>query len=229
MIILFDIDDTLMDHSGAVLAATNALHKRVGSENSAATFHRTWTAAIRRYYDRFLLGEISYDAQRRARIRETVDPALSDTAADQLFEHYLATYEAHWASFPDVRPCLDSLSGYRLGIVSNGQRVQQRKKLGQMGIADMFDSIVISEECGFAKPDARIFHQACSALDEVPPKAVYVGDMYDVDASAARGAGLTGIWLDRTRKAGDSHRAPIIQSLAGLEQIVESVDRRGAG
>jgi putative hydrolase of the HAD superfamily len=82
-------------------------------------------------------------------------------------------------------------------VISNGQAAQQRSKLERTGILDRFDRVLISEECGCAKPNAAIFHRACSMVDESPQQSVYVGDLYDVDAVAARAAGLTGIWLDR--------------------------------
>jgi len=55
------------------------------------------------------------------------------------------------------RGVLDNLSRYRLGVVSNGQAHQQRMKLQRTGISGKFDCIVISEECGYAKPNPEIF------------------------------------------------------------------------
>jgi len=103
MVILFDLDDTLVDHSTALRAATETLHKSVDSSLPLERFSVAWTASHRKNFDLYLAGALSYDAQRRARVRETIDPTLSDEAADQVFATYLAGYEAAWSLFSDVQ------------------------------------------------------------------------------------------------------------------------------
>ena len=219
MLILFDIDDTLLDHEAAERAAATFLYKSITASAPLEEFLGTWSEALERHFARYLTGEVSYQGQRRDRMREVVDASLSDEGADRIFAGYLACYEASWALYPDVVPCLDGLSQYRLGVISNGQGDQQRKKLARTGIADRFECIVISEECGCAKPDAAIFLRACTLLGERPGSAVYVGDRYDIDAQAARAAGLQGIWLDRKGKATAGHAPPIIGALGGLRDL----------
>jgi putative hydrolase of the HAD superfamily len=214
MLILFDIDDTLLDHSGAVRSAAMTLHEITGPPMGVEEFLLHWAAALERHFGRYLAGEITYQGQRRARVREVIDATLSDDAADQLFSRYLAAYEGAWSLFPDVRPCLGQLSQHRLGVISNGQTHQQRKKLMQTGIADRFECILISEECGCAKPSEDIFLRACAATGASPVNALYVGDQYELDAEAARRAGLLGVWLDRHGKATPRHSPPVIRTLA---------------
>lgn len=50
---------------------------------------------------------------------------------------------------------------YKLGLISDGRSITQRNKLKAVGIEQLFDRIIISEEFGSAKPDQRnfqIFH-----------------------------------------------------------------------
>ncbi len=222
MIIFFDIDDTLVDHGSAIRAAVETLHQSAAVTVSLEEFSLAWTAALKRHFDRYLAGELSYESQRRARVRDTIDPTLSDNACDRMFAVYVASYEANWSLFSDVKPCLEGLATYRLGIISNGQTAQQRLKLERTGIAGKFEGVIISEDCGCTKPSAAIFHRACALVGESPERSVYVGDSYDIDAVGAREAGLTGIWLDRTRKAYESHVPPVIHSLADLEHVLEA-------
>jgi putative hydrolase of the HAD superfamily len=222
MVIFFDIDDTLLDHRKAMRAATIALHTRLGLPISTQDFLSRWYAAHSRYYPRYLNGEMSVTAARRARIRETIDCALSDLEADDLFASYLASYEASWNLFSDVMPCLNRLSSFRIGVISNGHSEEQRRKLACFGLTDRFEHVLISDECGFPKPRPEIFAAACSAVHLAPSEAVYVGDQYAIDATAARNAGLRGIWLDREGTATSEHLPPIIQSLDYL--IPESLE-----
>lgn len=220
MLILFDIDDTLLDHKAAERHAAALLYTSINPPVSLEEFLVKWADALERHFSRYLAGDVSYQGQRWDRVREVVESSLSDDAAEQLIADYLANYEAGWCLFPDVRPCLDGLSEHRIGVISNGQGHQQRKKLAQTGILDRFDCLLISEECGCAKPDSAIFVRACTQLGELPANSVYVGDRYDLDAQAARTAGLMGIWLDRGQQATARHAPPIIESLDGLRRLL---------
>jgi putative hydrolase of the HAD superfamily len=165
MLVLFDIDDTLIDHSTAVRAAVSELYWRIESPLPHDAFLASWLAAMREHYPRYLSGDLTYEDQRRARIRQTVDPRLPDRQADELFGIYFGAYEARWALFPDVRPCLDDLAGHHLGIISNGNGAEQRSKLRRTGIAKRFEVVHISADYGYAKPAPEIFRRACETAN----------------------------------------------------------------
>jgi len=86
---------------------------------------------------------------------------------------------------------------YRLGVVTNGIDRVQRSRLAASGLAPLFEVVVTSQGCGFAKPDPRILHVALDALHVSPRHAVYVGDDAAVDSAAARAAGVSFVWIDR--------------------------------
>jgi HAD superfamily hydrolase (TIGR01509 family) len=73
----------------------------------------------------------------------------------------------------------------------------QRSRLAASGLAPLFETVVTSEGCGYAKPDPRILHVALDALGVSPRHAVYVGDDPAVDGGAARAAGVPFVWVDR--------------------------------
>lgn len=224
MLVLFDLDDTLLDHAAALRSAATLLHGTVGSSMSLEEFLARWDEALERHFARYLAGEVSYQGQRRDRVRELIDASLSDEAADRLLTSYLAEYAASWSLYPDALPCLDALAEHRLGVITNGQGDQQRSKLTKTGIMDRFECVLISEECGFAKPDSMIFLRACSLLGERPENTVYVGDRYDLDAQAARMAGLRGVWLDRKGNATAEHEPPIIVTLDRLRMVLAEAE-----
>ena len=104
------------------------------------------------------------------------------------------------ASNPWGAPCLDALNGMRLGMISNGNADQQRRKLKATEIDQRFEIVVISSEVGIAKPDAGIFHEACRQMNVNPSDCIMVGDNWDRDVLGARLAGLRAIWLCRDRE-----------------------------
>jgi putative hydrolase of the HAD superfamily len=221
MVVLFDLDETLLDHAATERTAAAALHRIAQVSRPVEEFQAAWSEALERNFGRYVAGELSYQDQRRARVRDAVDPRLTDAAADRLLDHYLEAYLGASTLFADALPCLDRLAGrHRLGIVSNGNSHHQRTKLARCGIAARFEHILISEECGHHKPAPEIFARACALMGEPASRAVYVGDRYDVDAEGARRAGLRGVWLDRAGRAGAEHEPPIIASLDQLDALL---------
>jgi len=220
MIVFFDIDDTLIDHSRAMRTAAIRMHADLGMPVKFETFMADWLEAHRRHYPRFLAGELSYEALRRLRIRETVSADLRDEDADDLFATYMKTYRSAWAIFPDVMPCLDRLRSCTLGVISNGPSVEQREKLRALEIEDRFQHILISEECGCAKPAPQIFRRACQMVAASPNEVVYVGDHLEIDVCASRDAGLRGIWLNRLGRECHTGHFEVVGSLIELSDIL---------
>ncbi len=219
MVVFFDLDDTLIDHSAAMRSAAASLHTNLHLGGSTQDFIVAWQEAIDVYYPLYVTGVMTFETSRWARIRQTIDPGLADEEADRLFADYLVNYESAWTIFPDVLPCLDRLASVPLGIITNGQTGQQRSKLARFDLSRRFEHIFISEECGLRKPDREIFSAACNAAGVPPGDALHIGDSYEVDVCGARGAGLQGVWLDRQRSATASHRPPMMHSLEELISV----------
>jgi putative hydrolase of the HAD superfamily len=79
--------------------------------------------------------------------------------------------------------------GLRLAVVSNSDgRVAER--CAALGVIDYFEQVVDSALVGYAKPDPEIFGRALRMMELEPAEAVYVGDHYEHDVVAAKGAGL---------------------------------------
>jgi len=192
MLVLFDIDDTLIDHTAAMQSAATALHRDLGLKAPLLAFLADWGRSHEWHYARFLSGEISCDDMRRARIRETIDTNADDAAADRIFTRYFTAYEAHWSLFDDVGPALRRLSRHRLGILSNGPGREQRSKVEQMGISHLFEGIFISEECGIAKPDTEIFRFACAAPGGKTQKRFSCGGPLRPRCRSGSESGITG-------------------------------------
>ena len=198
--VLFDLDGTLLDHEGAASEAVVGLFPGVDEE----WLVRRWYELTEEAVDRYLAGELTFTAQRRLRILQLA-PELGlgdwdEARADAWLSRYVELYEAAWRPFPDARRVLDVLAtrGLRLGVITNGDAVQQRRKIEAIGLADVLPYVVASSEAGSAKPDTGIFRTACAGLGVPPDEAAYVGDRLVIDAKGAAAAGLTGIWLDRS-------------------------------
>jgi len=124
--------------------------------------------------------------------------------------------------YADTRVTLDRLRrrGYRLGVISNWE-AWLPALLAELGIADDFEHVVISGECGFEKPDARIFACALRESGYRPDEIVYVGDRPAHDVEPALTAGIRPILLDRIARYPESNQ---YQTIASLHELVLALD-----
>ncbi|MFF1925727.1 HAD family hydrolase [Streptomyces sp. NPDC058221] len=217
--VLWDVDDTLFDHTTASTAGMSGQLAAEGLPGEYATVEEAveaWHRLTRLHWARFSAGETDWQGQRRGRARDFLGRPLEDAEADAWFERHVAHYEAAWSLFADTVPVLDALAGtYRHAVLSNSALQQQHRKLTVLGVRDRFESLLCAAELGVSKPDARAFLAACEALALTPADVAYVGDEPDIDAGGAVAAGLTGIWLDR----GDRGGRPELVRITALEQL----------
>lgn len=231
-VVIFDIDGTLMDHLSAQQAGLEKLYGALEEAQrvSVDEFVAIWQREADRYWEQYRAGKITFIQQRLLRVKAVFDclgEYASDETAMRVFLMYLAEYEGSWRLYGDVLPCLDSLSAYRLAIISNGDSSHQRRKLERTGIASRFESVVISGDLGVYKPDPEIFERSLRELGVSAEEAVYVGDHLESDALGAREAGIWGIWLARGGYVGDPADlpVPVVTSLSQVNKVVAELEQ----
>jgi putative hydrolase of the HAD superfamily len=79
--------------------------------------------------------------------------------------------------------------GVGVGLLSNNSTAL-RDELTALGIADAFDSCVISAEIGVMKPDPAAYHAILEALEVPPERALFVDDS-PANVEGARAVGMT--------------------------------------
>ena len=214
--ILFDLDGTLIDQESASASAVQASGAELGLPLDGIA--QRWTASSTRHYARYQSRAITFSDQRRERVRDLVDRALSDAEADELFAGYLRLYEAGWALFPDTVPCLEQLraAGVAVGVLTNGDRAQQLQKLDRFDLAGYFDAIVCSSDLPHGKPHPIAYASAVRALGRKATDVIMVGDNLEHDVQGALAAGLPAVLRDR---AGE-HRGGGVATISGLDGLV---------
>jgi 2-haloalkanoic acid dehalogenase type II len=121
------------------------------------------------------------------------DCGYDQSIAQEAFEIFI-TARNQLELFADVRPALNSLrSRYVLASLSNGNA-----DLGRIGAADLFSVSLSAADVGAAKPDRRCFQRLVHDLRLEPHEVLYVGDDPVLDVEAARAAGLSTAWMNRT-------------------------------
>jgi putative hydrolase of the HAD superfamily len=119
---------------------------------------------------------------------------------------------------PDTLNTLNVLAerNYRLGVISNSNG-KILELLESVGLAAYFKVIVDSEIVGIRKPDPAIFDLALSALEVRPERAIYIGDLYEIDFLGATNAGINAVLFDPQ----DQHDSPDCLKINRLSQALE--------
>ncbi|BBY77805.1 haloacid dehalogenase [Mycolicibacterium parafortuitum] len=198
--VLFDLDDTLLDHRGAAADALRSWAVHAGLAMPYEELVTTWQVLERQYYDMYQRGQLTRTEQRRARVRALLSPdELTDRAADALFEAYWGFYRDAWRPFPDAEHAVRRAreAGLRVGILTNGDARDQRRKVAATALADFALPLFASSELPGAKPDPRAFEFSCRALGVSTAQCLMVGDSLVNDIEGARAAGLSAVLLDR--------------------------------
>lgn len=201
--VIFDLDNTLFDHTASATYAIRTWIPELGGTPSDELVAQ-WFVIEDRIYPQWLAGALTHQGQRRARLRDFL-PLLghpvppTDAELDQLFTGYLRHYRGSWTAFPDARPALEVArgNGWRIGVLTNGSTTQQNAKLAAIGLAELVDVVCTSESLGVSKPAPEAYLKTCEALGTEPADTLMIGDNLELDVVAARAAGLAARHLDR--------------------------------
>lgn len=200
--VFLDLDDTLYDYRGAMAGCEERLFALAG-EGLGVSVHRCRLAYRRAKADLYAnrpTDPAIFDWRERisnliARLGQTADPQYTEHLFVKLWDDFMSVIRP----YPDVVPALKALrlSGKRTAIISNGMREQQAAKVKQLGLSQLVDVEVYSEDVGTNKPDRAIFSRALSELGIRPEESVMVGDLCCVDVKGGRGASMFMCWLRR--------------------------------
>ena len=225
--IVFDIDGTLLNHEQALERALTKLYslmKKTIPHSRFDEFISTWKTKTNQYISEYLDGCLSFKQQRILRVQSVFNEwgyPLTPDKAMEVFKIYLYEYENNWTLYEDVVPSLIMLKNFPLGVISDGDGEQQRRKLAFTGIHSYFKSIVISGEVGLQKPHPKLFKKSAKELDLSLDEMLYIGDQLEKDALGAFNAGMQGVLINRTNQIHESSEIKIISKLTELPQIID--------
>ncbi len=207
--ILFDFDDTLLNSKKAEVNALSEFRKlykeiQVLSEEDLRV---KWKEVTKKAYDKYLNKEITFQKLRVERMKELFEicnTIISDEQAAEIYHDYQKHYENNWTLFDDAAELIDYCKDkYTLGIITNGDSNQQRKKIEKTGLDKIISNIFISGEVGHAKPEKEIFEVACKTMGVKPENCLMIGDKIEVDVQGGLNAGMKAVWMNRRNEKSD--------------------------
>lgn len=227
--VLFDLDDTLFDHSACTRAALAALRERVPAFRGipAGAFEGEHRRLLEELHLEVLAGRMTVDqarVERFGRLLALAGAMPAAGAAADAAAAYREAYLEHWKPVDGALDLLTALHGrVATGVVTNNVASEQHQKIAACGFGPLLDAVVISEEAGVTKPDPRIFRLALDQLGRPAAETVMIGDAWSTDIEGARAAGIRPIWFNRFGGASSDSSVPEIHSLSPASAVVSLI------
>jgi len=197
--LMFDADNTLIDFSGA---SKKAFWQTFEDYNCVCTpeMYETYQVINHKIWTSFEQGNITAKELRVKRFTDFFNAVnLSPAPPADFNKRYLANLVSKSENYDGVKEMLDKLRPhYRMSIITNGLKEVQRPRLRKLNLVQYFDSIIVSDEIGFAKPDERYFEIAYNSISNPPPKAntLVIGDNLKSDILGGIRYGLKTCWFN---------------------------------
>lgn len=181
--IVFDLDGTLADTSGDLLAAANACLSDYDpaallTAADAGTALRGGRAMLRLGLSR--LGP--------------VNEGEVDRQYPRLLDAYAAAISVHTRLYPGAMEAIAALrtAGHATAICTNKPEALARQLLTDLGVLKEFQSLVGADTLPVRKPDPEPLREAVRRAGGDPAHATLIGDS-DTDRNTARAAGVPSV------------------------------------
>ena len=192
--VIFDIDNTLYPYdpcnNAGVRVVFELLCHRFGISESvyekvisaAKKDVKSFNKGTAACHNRFLYFQ---------RICEYLD-IFSPELVIEMYTLFWSTYFDHMKLFPGAAELLRYLkaNGIKIGFCTDLTAHIQFKKIIILGISDIPDAVVTSEECGAEKPSPLMFENILKKLKVSAEETVMVGDSIEKDILGARESGI---------------------------------------
>ena len=213
--VIFDLDGTLADTSGDLIAAANACFEGLGHgamldpvEDALTAFHGG-RAMLRLGFER--LGE--------------VEGALIDAQYPLLLAHYAENIDVHTRLYPGAIEAIEALlaADYRLGVCTNKPEGLAETLLQRLGVRGSFDALIGADTLPVRKPDPAPYVAAVEQAGGAVAQSLLVGDT-ETDVRTAEAVGVPVVLVGfGPEGAGVARLTPdaILPEYGQLQRIVE--------
>ncbi|SEM83675.1 phosphoglycolate phosphatase [Loktanella fryxellensis] len=182
--VVFDLDGTLVDTSGDLIAAGNACFRDMGLGDLLDPA-RDQKTAVRGARAMLRLG-----LERAGQL----DDAVVDAQFQPLLDHYARAISTHTTLYPGAMAAVDALTadGYRVAICTNKPLGLTQQLLTALGIDGRFHAVLGADSTPTPKPHAGHLIATVQAAGGDMARCLLVGDT-ETDAKTAAAAGVPAV------------------------------------
>lgn len=195
-ILLFDLDNTILDTKANAEKALHKLSKQIDfpfTDDQIAYWHELndglWEKLERK--------EINRDDLLNSRFTLYFDHFGKKVNGIKINATYLELFKLENILMPHAKSVLDTLhQTHRIFAVSNGTKEKQYSQLTRSNLLTDFDDLYLSEDLGYQKPDPNFFKIVIDKIGVDQQKMLVIGDSLTADISGANAAHLDSVWFN---------------------------------
>jgi len=220
-ILLFDLDDTLLDFAANEADSLNRLFQQHGYAFSTELF-RVYNAVNKQLWADYENGRIGLDAVLNTRFSATMARLGTDVDGmewENQYRELLTNGIQHMEGALAV--CQNLSVSHRLFVITNGITKTQIKRLKQSGLYDFFEDIFDSQGIGFQKPAREFFDYVMSHISGFNVKeSLIIGDSLNTDIKGGLMSGIDTCWFNHKSQAG-SAEIPSTYTITSLSELYD--------
>jgi putative hydrolase of the HAD superfamily len=222
--VLFDLDGTLIEHTRDIQDLCRETFDAFAEELAPVTREKFWETFWPKNHDTWYMmvdGVLPGDVARLYSFVNTLRALKADARlAEPMLEDWEGRILAATCLFGDALSTMERLrsAGLRLGIVTNGYRAVQSRKIRHHRLGTCVDFVLISEDVGVHKPDKAIFDLALEEAEATAQRSLFVGDTPSSDIEGACNAGLHAVLID-TRDTWGKFRCEEVPKIRQLREL----------
>lgn len=214
--VIFDLDGTLADTGGDLVAAANVCFAQMG-EGAVLDVSTDAITAMQK-------GGRAMLALGFERLGQKAD---IDRWYPVLLEAYAADIASHTRFYDGTLEAVEALrsAGYRTGICTNKPAALAEQLMQEMGARGLFHSLVGADTLPVRKPDPAPLREAVARAGGVMERALLVGDT-PTDRETARAAGVPSLLVTfgpAGRDVAALHPEAMIDHYRDLSGVVEGL------
>lgn len=221
--LFFDADDTLLDFKKSEDISFQMILNKNGISGDFKKFLNSYKIINDSLWSQHAEGLISKDFLKLERFKRFLDENNLEACPDQMCADYLNTLPTQVFLIDGAIELLKKIDGkIPLVIITNGIGIVQHKRLEKSGIKTFIELIVVSEECGFSKPDRRIFDYTFKLLKKSPlqSKVLMIGDKLETDILGAHNSKIDSCWFNPEKTPNTISIAPTYE----VQNILDVLD-----
>ncbi|PWY54874.1 haloacid dehalogenase [Legionella qingyii] len=228
-VILFDLDDTLIDFTYSQRMGLLNIYKQFYSKVEYTLFERLY-----KEINTSLWNQVGSEKNalmpsdvRLLRFVQLNQKLFCTTPVEVIADEYDINLcvHAHW--IPNVRTAIQFLhqKGHILGIITNGFVETQEEKRQRLQLNNWFDCYIVSDEVGVAKPNLEIFNIAIQEITRKRKQVIeknsilMVGDSIISDGYGAKNFGIDYCFINNRSVNHESSAPPIRYTISSVAHL----------
>ena len=200
-ILLFDVDDTLLDFDANETESFRSMMEEMG-ELWTQEIYDTYKELNRKLWRTIERGEISVEKGVNRRFSDLMahyGKEVDGRLWEQAYRRYL---NQGIQEIPQVHQVLGKLKkdGYALYVITNGVEETQTSRMARSGLDKYFRQLFISGKIGAGKPSMEFFDHVKSHVERFDAReALVIGDSLTSDIKGGIDAGIDTCWFCRNK------------------------------